>query len=64
MAVATATKAFKIPIDPPSRQLSTNSSVFTCTDGVSVPAVFTDRKGGGQGYRVVSLLGRARMWSD
>ncbi|PIA14491.1 Pkinase-domain-containing protein [Coemansia reversa NRRL 1564] len=58
MAVATATKAFKIPVDLPSRQLSNNSSVFTCTDGVSVPAVFIDRKGGGQGYRVVSLLGR------
>ncbi|KAI8324735.1 Pkinase-domain-containing protein [Martensiomyces pterosporus] len=31
---------------------------FTCTDGVSVPAVFVDTRRSDESYRVVSLLGR------
>ncbi|KAJ2161263.1 Cell cycle serine/threonine-protein kinase cdc5/MSD2 [Coemansia sp. RSA 552] len=35
-----------------------SGEMFTCADGICVPAVFIDKKGGGQGYRVISLLGR------
>ncbi|KAJ1732748.1 Dynamin- GTPase protein, partial [Coemansia biformis] len=40
------------------QRLGDSAELFTCADGVAVPAVIVDQKGGGQEYRVVSMLGR------
>ncbi|KAJ2456045.1 Cell cycle serine/threonine-protein kinase cdc5/MSD2 [Coemansia sp. RSA 2336] len=57
MATATATAA-QLAMPKSSQLLAPSSDLFMCPDGVSVPAAFTDQKGGGQAYRIVSLLGR------
>ncbi|KAJ2851728.1 Cell cycle serine/threonine-protein kinase cdc5/MSD2 [Coemansia brasiliensis] len=57
MATATATAA-QLALPKSSQLLAPSSDLFRCPDGVSVPAAFIDQKGGGQAYRIVSLLGR------
>ncbi|KAJ1987293.1 Cell cycle serine/threonine-protein kinase cdc5/MSD2 [Coemansia spiralis] len=59
MAIATrpATSAhFSLPRNSDDQQ--GDAGVFTCADGVSVPATFLDTKHDNQQYRVLSLLGR------
>ncbi|KAJ1961994.1 Cell cycle serine/threonine-protein kinase cdc5/MSD2 [Dipsacomyces acuminosporus] len=40
------------------QNVPSSPEVFTCADGVAVPAVFVDTRRTNEGYRVVSLLGR------